>query len=577
MNSERQNMGTPLELLVKLWEASDQFIENPSEANRREFYRALELVKRHQRKRRNSYLLLAAAGIAAVMAFAILVQALNTNQEPESAQGVITEPLVSPTVVELTPTGMPTSVAVQTPDPLTPICGGSVRTPVGDSQQGVFRRDLGLTLYNTENTNGNILNNYIRAVTLDERGVWFGYFPRSEEPRVNGIGQFDRQNWELCGAQGKAIGDNANDIAISGNGDVWVVTDGYGAARFDGQVWHTYSTLDGLSDDRNYEVVIDQNNVVWIATWEGVARFDGIAWGVPYTNSIPDTLVNNHIHTMAFHPTGETWFGYIETGLSRKQGEQWTHYTAETTPDALQSNNVRDILIDGQGNTWVATSGGGVSLFNVETQAWTIYNASNSKLPNDNVKALALDKYDRVWAATESGVMFFDGTDWQSYAAIDTLDIAFGPACDTCPYNDEHVWLATTEGLTHSRIPQPSPVIEIISVDYPEEVSPNQRFVPEITVKVLDSYELKAGDGLFYAESTEDNLYGAYPVMPVNDAVSAGQTYTFTDSNNPFVAPEAAGTYTSIWRVWASGRYVGEPVVIEFTVSEEVATPQSTR
>jgi hypothetical protein len=112
-------------------------------------------------------------------------------------------------------------------------------------QSGTFRRDLGVTLFNVENTNGGILSNYIRAVDIDERGVWFGYFPPSDAELAEGIGLLIDKNWRLCNSQDEPVGQQVNDIAIDGAGNVWVVTDGFGVARFDGEQWEVYNHTQG--------------------------------------------------------------------------------------------------------------------------------------------------------------------------------------------------------------------------------------------------------------------------------------------------------------------------------------------
>lgn len=496
--------------------------------------------------------------LAAVLVLVILV--LNLQGEV----GPSTEPKgddVQATEIEVTPS------------PFTPICGGSGRIPVPEGPPGTFRRDLGLTVYNTQNTNGGIANNHIRGVTIDERGVWFGYYPNSDGSNpINGIGQFDKGSWELCKTDIVPIGQNTNDIAISPDGTVWVATDGFGVAVLDTEGWHTFTDTQGLPDNRTYSVVVDQQGATWLGAWQGVAQFDGSVWRVPYSVSDGDTIVDNHITKIAFHPNGEIWIGYLDAGVSRFTNDgQWLYYSATTTPDALASDVIRDIVFDHEGNIWIATEGGGVSTYNPATQIWTLYTTTTSNLSNDNVRALAVDKYGRVWAATQASVMYFDGSTWQEYAYIESLSIAFGPSCTECPYNDEHVWLGTAEeGLTQSRIPQPSNVIEVVSVEYPREVNAGETFSPRVTVRVLPGYQLTESDGLFYTEASDDHLFGAHERIPVIGKVSAGQSYEFYnyETDQAFVAPSELGTYTSIWRVWASGRYVGEPIVIEFTVVE---------
>lgn len=470
---------------------------------------------------------------------------------PQPAASPIATPTIASTTMELTP-----------------LCGGSERYLGPAEDLGGFRRDLGVTVYLVENSNGNILSNTVRAVAVDERGVWFGYYPQGDSTPIGEVGQFDGQSWEHCISNIALIGQRTNDITIAENGNVWIVTDGYGASVFDGSQWRSFTTEQGLAHNQTYTVVTE-GEIAWIGTWEGIAKFDGQDWSVPYSVQRGDSLVDNHVHAIALHPAGEIWVGYINAGISRftRDGE-WLHYSVNSASGELASDNIRGVVVDHNGALWFATDGGGISEFDFEAQEWTIYTTDNSNLPDNSVRAVAVDKYNRVWAATQGGVVYFDGSTWQLYSEISAYDIAFGPACSTCPYNDEHVWLGTTDlGLAHARIPPISEVIRVESIEYPREVAPGEQFNPRITVRVLPGYELDGGDGLFYSGRADFDLFGAYPIIPVREVVTVGQTYEFFDYEHPFTAPENPGTYTSVWRVWHNGRYVGPEIVIEYTVT----------
>jgi hypothetical protein len=56
-----------------------------------------------------------------------------------------------------------------------------------------------------------------------------------------------------------------------------------------------------------------------------------------------------------------------------------------------------------------------------------------------------------------------------------------------------------------------------------------------------------------------------------NVCAQSGQPFTFTDPDNPLVAPQPAGgeretTFTSRWRVWMDTRYAGPAIYLNFTV-----------
>ncbi len=584
-------MTVPQEALVKLLIATRRFRQNPSLSTRRLFEEALEVVERYEREERIS-VIEAPDDFHPQQPLYGGVLELRPRKRPVSSvmSGVISGLVAAIVVIGFLfvllnqPGRFPVVVPAQAESDVlitetslvstdVPICGGSERVPRTDSN--FFRRDLAVNLFNVENEGVGVLNNTIRAIAIDEQGVWFGYYPQTGDSLVTGIGQFNRETWELCSSSDGALGQNTNDIAIDGQGNVWVATDGFGVDRYDGKEWRKYTTADGLPDNKTYTIEFSADGNVWVGTWSGVAKFDGAKWSVPYTVTDGTNLVDNHVDAIAFPPGGEIWIGYIEAGLSRFTADgEWVHYSVETTPNVLGSNAVRGIVIDNDNNVWIATAGGGISKFTSANQSWQIYTSSNSNLPHDNVRAIALDKYGRIWAATEGGVSYFNGSDWQLNFPIDALSIAFGPTCSECPYDDVHVWFGTVDqGLAHSRIPATSEVVQVVNVEYPRVVAPNQSFNPRITVRVLPGYDLREDrDALFYTGSSDANLFQAHPTILVKGVVDPGDTYTFFDYENPLIAPQEAGTYRSTWRVWQDRRYVGEEIIIEFTVSTSVPT-----
>lgn len=56
------------------------------------------------------------------------------------------------------------------------------------------------------------------------------------------------------------------------DGTIWAIQE-RGVARFDGEHWTTYTTEDGLVDDRVTAIAIAADGAIWIATKGGVSRY----------------------------------------------------------------------------------------------------------------------------------------------------------------------------------------------------------------------------------------------------------------------------------------------------------------
>ncbi|MBK9924260.1 MAG: hypothetical protein IPP66_03120 [Anaerolineales bacterium] len=503
------------------------------------------------------------------------------------------------TPVTLSPTA---TDVIPAPTSQISVCGEASQTPV-DLGLPRFIRSQGLSNFNTENTPG-ILNNTVRALAIDQTGLWIGYFA-SDNNSTTGVGHYDKKNLFNCDFSKIAGSQNINSIVVSQSGTLWIGTEKNGVLSFDGKEWHHYTTNDGLPSNEVFKLVFGDQGILWVGTWEGVAKFDGKYWSVPYQVQ-NDTIFNNHVSSIEFDSEQNIWVGHIRDGVSeyRQSDNKWIYYTV-TTENGLAGDEIRSIVIrrenaENPESIWFATIDGGISRF--EQGKWTVYRVKEG-LPSNDVRALALDRYNRIWAATAKGVVYFDNKVWKVYNTLDTSVIAIGSSCPDapCPFDDDHVWTGTqTMGLTHSRLPLPDSVLKVTSICfvtferertcpslsfdtssstpivtavYPTSLKVGNTLRFEITVSPEGIYELREdrGDFMSNADDNDFNLFGAWPVIGVKGTIETGQPYTFTDYDNPLVAPNLPDgvqekQFVSTWRMWMHTRYVGPVIQLIFTV-----------
>ncbi len=440
-----------------------------------------------------------------------------------------------------------------------------------------FLRDQGVSIFSHDNTNGGVLSNFVRALHIDRSGLWVGFFAEDSNSPA-GLGHYDGKQWQVCDFTDGETSANVNDIVMDVEGRIWSATES-GVYMIGKDEEEIYTAGRGLPSNTTYSIGLDKDDNLWVSTWKGITKFNGEVWSVPYSLENA-TLFDNHVHALAFGSNGDIWAGHIAAGISRYKADEgrWIHYTKETS--GLSGNSIRDILVYKSPNSivesvWIATDDGGISQF--KNEEWVVHQHPDD-LPSNSVRDVASDGYGRIWAATSAGVVYDSNGQWLLYHSLDTLSIAFGVECQSCPFNDDHVWTGTRDrGLTHSRIPLPGEVIDVVEVTYPKIVSSGQQFRPEITVVPRAPYQLRAdrGDFLSNTNRSDTHLFGAWPLMPVAGTVESGEPFTFTDYESLFTAPDLTGSsatevFTSTWRVWMHTRYVGPPITIEFTVTEEV-------
>ncbi len=543
---------------------------------------------------------------AGVMSLINQLSDVSQDFQHSSSSDAISQKINTP--APITPTVVATASITGSTDNLTDtnlekICGENRK--LEDAPGPQFLRHQGVSIFTPENTSGTILHNRIRALAADDQGMWIGYFNAEEEN--GGISYLTLQDgkriWANCNEAGFPKGKRINAIAVDHTNKVWATTDGDGVLMFDGTLWHSYTiTNSTIPDNRTYGLTIDQDNNVWVTTWEGVTKFNGSSWEKKYTAA--DSLISSHVHAIQFDDSDNIWIGYISDGISKfdSTNDKWIHYNANE--HEISGNKIQSIFVNPAHNNlpetvWFATRDGGITVF--KEGEWIIHNTETG-FPATNVQHITNDVYHRIWAATDKGVFYFDDEKWKQYNNISSLSIAFMSDCpdQSKPCND-HVWAGTDDmGLTHHRLPyQESPVnferacfeplnkepncqllssitnTSVITITYPKSISPDERFQFSLTVIPKSPYNLRAqADFLSNTDEDDFSLFGAHSLIQVKEVVDPGQHYTFVDYDKPFQAPlldkdEKERTFVSTWRIWSHTRYVGPSIRLVFTVRED--------
>jgi len=195
--------------------------------------------------------------------------------------------------------------------------------------------------------------------------------------------------------------------------------------------WIVFNTGNsGLPDDQVNDIIIDDNNVIWIGTDSGIARFDG-SWKIFNTSN--SGLPIHSIESILIDKKGNKWTTAQEAygeGFAKFNDKTWTIYGRSNSE--LPSDVVNTFALDSIGNKWLGTDEG---LVKYDGKNWIAYNVYNSKLPGNLVFALEIDSEGNIWVGTNEGLAKFDGTNWTIYT-----DSNSGLPCN-------HIWdLATDVG-----------------------------------------------------------------------------------------------------------------------------------
>lgn len=162
-----------------------------------------------------------------------------------------------------------------------------------------------------------------------------------------------------------------------------------------------------------YDIVQTEDGYIWIASFEGLVRYDGTSSYV-FTESdgFPSMVVND----LFIDSYGNLWIGTNDAGLVLYQNDE---FTTIDTENGLPHNMVRDIEEGQNGNIVVATQGG----ISVISQGLEVDNHSTESLSAD---------YPIDLVVADSGYIFIITNDGNILKANEsdisgTLEIAYNP------------------------------------------------------------------------------------------------------------------------------------------------------
>ncbi|MCD4702538.1 MAG: T9SS type A sorting domain-containing protein, partial [Candidatus Aegiribacteria sp.] len=162
-----------------------------------------------------------------------------------------------------------------------------------------------------------------------------------------------------------------------------------------------YLDNSSLIDDDGLQVFVDNADIVWIGTEEGISKFDyPSSWTSYHTGN--SGLIENHVQAIAFDESDGKWIATMG-GVSHFSGTTWTNYT---TADGLPNNYVTDICVSDSGIVWVSTLDG-VASFEDGT-GWTSWTQTEG-LADNEVNTVGMGDGEVVWFGTDdSGLSSYD-------------------------------------------------------------------------------------------------------------------------------------------------------------------------
>lgn len=283
----------------------------------------------------------------------------------------------------------------------------------------------------------------------------------------NGLCRFRGGSWNAWTTDNSAL-ENATiqDIEEAPDGSVWVLNGGDSLDRFDERDWTNFSRGIGYfhSDCHAKDVLIDENYMVYVATADGLLRFDWQSWTKFPT---PDAL-----DAIAKDEASETLYAAAHKNLYIFADEQW-----QQTIEITDQFYVCSLAVDHDGVVWgTADIEPNCGAFSFDGHTIRYYNSENCGIRQGPVRQVAVDEHNVKWFAIYSdklpggGICSFDGLNWTTYTCQNSGLVQkwedWTPQFASVACDDKgHKWFGST-GFGVSRLsdigmPDPLPSVQV--------------------------------------------------------------------------------------------------------------------
>ncbi len=202
------------------------------------------------------------------------------------------------------------------------------------------------------------------------------------------------------------------------------------------------SFLNGLASDRD--------GYLWIATRDGLARYDGVGYKVfQHVPADPAALPGNLVHTVFVDSANRVWVGVEGQGFCVMGSDRahFRHFSMATRP-VLLSNDVMAIQQTPDGNLWFGTFGGGLYRMDAHERITRYLPVAQDarSLPDENIVSLVVDRRGQLWVGTTKGLARWTGKDFE---AVPQQQLSGPVIMSLSADSDGSVWVGTDSGLDH--------------------------------------------------------------------------------------------------------------------------------
>ena len=172
---------------------------------------------------------------------------------------------------------------------------------------------------------------------------------------------------------------------------------------------------DGLSSDYVLNMAMDKYGFIWVATEEGLNRFDGSRFYTYYKHAGDNSITGNELNCVLDDPKdNKMWIGTQREGLNvfDYDTDKFSSYRHDKNDrNSIVTNDITSISASVDSSIWVTTYWGGIEYFDKSNQHFIHYNKKNVRgLPSN-----------QAWSVCDVGNgLIYVGHVYDGLSVIDT-------------------------------------------------------------------------------------------------------------------------------------------------------------
>ena len=194
-----------------------------------------------------------------------------------------------------------------------------------------------------------------------------------------------------------------------------------GIQFFNNFVSSSWNFEDGLPGNSVMDIVQDTKGYIYIGTYEGLVRFDGIEFTV-INKGFDKKYDFVSVRSLFIDSRGNLWNGSNDEGVFCIGKDD--RVRKFTTADGLPNNSIRALCEDNEGNIWVGTSSG-IALISPSYEVFIPEGVDELGEENNIlVKNLFCDSAGRIWICTamKNRLYVYSGHHFSVYGGITSVE-----------------------------------------------------------------------------------------------------------------------------------------------------------